>query len=157
MGQISKETKDIYRKHSKKKQRKDSLVRFLLHFLLIPRAIKERKKTKRPRGFVLCQMRINLNRASRMSLHLMQPLNSKKETSLYNEIREVHLVPKSWTKWKKINEFLKDLLKEKSKNNSLAIDEVLGKIQIGPFLSWFLYPGVAKVEETLLLNLWTKF
>ena len=56
-----------------------------------------------------------------------------------------------------MNEFLKDLLKEKSKNNSLSIDEVLGKIQIGPLLSWFLYPGVAKVEETLLLNPWTKF
>ena len=51
------------------------------------------------------------------------------EKSLHDTICEVHPVPSNLNQVKKMNKFLKDLLKEKNKNNSLAIDEILGKIQ----------------------------
>ena len=51
------------------------------------------------------------------------------EKSVPNAICEVHPVLENLNQVKKMDEFLKDLLKEKNKNNSLAIDEILGKIQ----------------------------
>ena len=51
------------------------------------------------------------------------------EKSLHDAICEVHPVPNNLNQVKKMDEFLKDLLKEKNKNNSLAIDEILRKIQ----------------------------
>ena len=46
------------------------------------------------------------------------------EKSPHDVIREVHPVPNNLNQVKKIDEFLKDLLKEKNKYNSLAIDEI---------------------------------
>ena len=40
----------------------------------------------------------------------------------------MHPLPNNLNQVKKMDEFLKDLLKVKNKDNSLAIDEVLGKI-----------------------------
>ena len=51
------------------------------------------------------------------------------EKSLQDAICEVHPVPNNLNQVKKMDEFLKDLLKEKNKNSSLAINEILGKIQ----------------------------
>ena len=57
-----------------------------------------------------------------------------------------------------MDEFLKDLLKEKNKNNSLAIDEILDKIQkrtlsvMGPLSKVWLKLENAK-QSTLLLYL----
>ena len=51
------------------------------------------------------------------------------EKSIYNAICEVHPVTNNLNQVKKMGEFLRDLLKEKNKNGSLAIDEILGKIQ----------------------------
>ena len=51
------------------------------------------------------------------------------EKSLHDAICGVHLVPSNLNQVKKIEKYLKDLLKEKNKNTSLAIDEILGKIQ----------------------------
>ena len=45
-------------------------------------------------------------------------------------ICEVHPVPNNLNQVKKMDEFLKDLSTERYENNSLAIDEILGKIQI---------------------------
>ena len=56
----------------KRSKGKDLLVRLRFHRLLIPRALRVRKKTKKPRGSTLHQMKINLNGISRLSLHLMQ-------------------------------------------------------------------------------------
>ena len=51
------------------------------------------------------------------------------EKSIYDAICEVHPVPNNLNQVKKMDEFLKDLLRGKNKSNSLAIDEMLGKIQ----------------------------
>ena len=50
----------------------DLLVRLRLHRILIPRALRVRKTTKKPRGSILYQMKINLNGTSHLSFHLMQ-------------------------------------------------------------------------------------
>ena len=44
------------------------------------------------------------------------------EKSLHDAVCEVHLVPNNLNQVKKMDKFLKDLLKEKNKNDSLAID-----------------------------------
>ena len=51
------------------------------------------------------------------------------EKSIHDAICEVHPVPNNLKQVKKIDEFLRNLLKGENKNNSLAIDEILGKIQ----------------------------
>ena len=60
------------RNQVKRSEGGDLLVRLRLHRLLIPRALRVRKRTKKPRGSILYQMKINLNRSSCLSLHLMQ-------------------------------------------------------------------------------------
>ena len=62
------------------------------------------------------------------------------ERSFHDAICEVHLVPSNLNQVKKIDGFLKDLLKEKNKNNSLTINEILGKTQkrVSPW--WVSYP-----------------
>ena len=55
--------------------------------------------------------------------------HSLRNTSQSNKICEVHPVPNNLKQVKKMDKFLKDLLKEKNENNSLTIDEILGKIQ----------------------------
>ena len=62
------------KKQSKKRRRRRSRVRLRLHCLLITRVLRMRKKTKKPRGSILYQIKINLNRTSRLRLHLMQTL-----------------------------------------------------------------------------------
>ena len=47
------------------------------------------------------------------------------EKSLQDAICEVHPVPNNLNQVKKMDEFLKDPLKEKNKNNFLTIDEIL--------------------------------
>ena len=59
----------------KRSKGEDLLVRLCLLRLLIPLALRVRKKTKKTRGFILYQMKINLNETSRLSLHLMQKHN----------------------------------------------------------------------------------
>ena len=59
------------RSQVKRSEGGDLLVR-LLHRLLIPRALRVREKTKKPRGSILYQMKINLNGTPRLSLHLIQ-------------------------------------------------------------------------------------
>ena len=51
------------------------------------------------------------------------------EKCIHEAICEVHLVSNNFNQVKKIDEILRDLLKEKNKTNSLAINEILGKIQ----------------------------
>ena len=51
------------------------------------------------------------------------------EKSLHDSICEVHLVPNNLNQVKKMDGFLKDALKEKNENDSLAIDKIPGKIQ----------------------------
>ena len=60
------------RSQVKRSEGGDPLVRLHLHRLLIPRALRVRKKTKEPGGSILYRMKINLNEISRLSLHLMQ-------------------------------------------------------------------------------------
>ena len=60
------------RSQVKRSEGGDLLVCLRLHRHLIPRALRVRKKTKKPRGSILYQMKINLNGTSRLSLHLMQ-------------------------------------------------------------------------------------
>ena len=66
------EEKREVRSQVKRSEGRDLLVRLRLHRLLIPRALRVRKKTKKPRGSILYRMKINLNGTSRLSLHLMQ-------------------------------------------------------------------------------------
>ena len=47
----------------------------------------------------------------------------------HDAICEAHPVPNNLNQVKKIDEFLRDLLKKKNKNNSFVIDEILGKAQ----------------------------
>ena len=56
----------------KRSKGKDLLVRLRFYRLLIPGALRVRKKTKKPRGSTLYQMKINLNGTSRISFRLMQ-------------------------------------------------------------------------------------
>ena len=51
------------------------------------------------------------------------------EKSIHDAICEVHPVPNNLNQVKKIDESLRDLLMEKNKTNSVAVDEILGKIQ----------------------------
>ena len=51
------------------------------------------------------------------------------EKSIHDAICEVHPVPNNLNQVKKMDKFLRDLLKEKNKNNSLDVDEILGKIR----------------------------
>ena len=48
----------------------DLLVHICFHLLLIPRALRVRKKTKKPRDSILYRIKTNLNGTSRLSLHL---------------------------------------------------------------------------------------
>ena len=50
----------------KRSEGEDLLVRLRLYHLLIPRGLRVTKKTKKPRGFILYQMKINLNGFSRL-------------------------------------------------------------------------------------------
>ena len=51
------------------------------------------------------------------------------EKNIHDPICEVHPVTNNLNQVRKMDKFLRDLLKEKNKNNSLAVDEILGKIQ----------------------------
>ena len=51
------------------------------------------------------------------------------EKSIHDAICEVHPEPNNLNQVKKMDKFLRDLLKEKNNNNSLAIDDILGKRQ----------------------------
>ena len=53
------------------------------------------------------------------------------EKSLHNSICEVNPKVDNLHQVKKMDKFLKDLLKEKNKSNLLAIDEILGKYRKG--------------------------
>ena len=70
------------------------------------------------------------------------------EKSLHDLICEVHLVPNNLNQVKKMDEFLKDILKEKNKNNPSAVDEILGKIQKrGSLRNGSLIQSMVKVGE----------
>ena len=81
------------------------------------------------------------------------------EKSLHDAICEVHPVPNNLNQVKKMDEFLKDLLKVKNKYNSLAIDEILGKIQkralsvMGPLSEVWLKLENAKKSDAPPLSL----
>ena len=60
------------RSEAKRGEGEYPLVRLRLHCLLIPGALRVRKKTKKPRGSILYQMKINLDETSLLSLYLMQ-------------------------------------------------------------------------------------
>ena len=60
---------------AKRGKGEDPLVRLCLHRLLIPRALRVWKKTKKQRGSILYQIKINLNGTSCLSLYLMQTLS----------------------------------------------------------------------------------
>ena len=66
-------------------------------------------------------MTINLIGTFRLSVHLMQT-HSLRNTSQSNKICEVNPVPNNLNQVKKMEEFFKDILKEKIKYNFLAID-----------------------------------
>ena len=68
---LDKERREV-RSQVKRSDGGDLLVRLRLHRLLIPRALRVRKKTKKPRGSIFHRMKINLSGTSRLSLHLMQ-------------------------------------------------------------------------------------
>ena len=51
------------------------------------------------------------------------------EKGIHDAICEVHPVPNNLNQVKKMDKFLRDLLKEKNKNNYLDVDEILGKIR----------------------------
>ena len=81
---LNEERRDL-RSQVKRSEGGDLVVRLHLHHLLIPRALSVRKKIKKPTGFILYQMKINLNGTSRLSLHLMQTQmqTSRKTTTNY--------------------------------------------------------------------------
>ena len=62
------------------------------------------------------------------------------EKTIHDAICEVHPVPNNLNRVKKMDEFLRELLKEKNKNNFLAVDEILGKIQKRILSVWVPYP-----------------
>ena len=110
------------RSKSKRSEGEDSLVRLRLHHLLICRALRVRKKTKKH------QFKWDLPSevASNTNTQLEKYIQGK---SLLDAICEVRPVPNTFNQVKKMDKFLKDLMKEKNKNNSLAIHEVLGNKQ----------------------------
>ena len=57
---LNEERRDL-RSQVKRSKGGDLVVRLHLHNLLIPRALSVRKKIKKPTGFILYQMKINLN------------------------------------------------------------------------------------------------
>ena len=79
--------------------------------------------------------------------------------SIHDAICEVHIVPNNLNQVKKIDEFLRDLLKKKKKNNSLAVDEILRKIQkrtisvMGPLSKVWLKLENAKKSDAPPLSL----
>ena len=81
------------------------------------------------------------------------------EKSIHDAICEVHPVPNNLDQVKKMDEFLRDLLKEKNKNNSLADDEIQGKIQkrtlsvMGPLSKVWLKLENAKKSDAPPLSL----
>ena len=81
------------------------------------------------------------------------------ENSIHDTICKVHPVPNNLNQVKKMDEFLRDLLKEKTKNNSLAVDEILGKIQkrtmsvMGPLSKVWLKLENAKKSDAPPLSL----
>ena len=81
------------------------------------------------------------------------------EKSIHNAICEVHPMTNNLNQVKKMDEFLRDLLKEKNKNNSLAINEILGKIQkrtlsvMGPLSKVWLKLENAKKSDAPPLSL----
>ena len=81
------------------------------------------------------------------------------EKILHHAICEVHPAPNKFNKVKKMYKFLKDLLKKKNENNSLAINEILGKIQkralsmIGPLSNVWLKLKNAKNPDAPILFL----
>ena len=149
------------RSQVKRSEGGDLLVCLRLHRLLIPRALRVRKKTKKPRDSILYRTKISLNGTSRLSLHLMQTQFEKciLEKSIHDAICEVHPVPNNLKQVKKIDEFLRNLLKGENKNNSLAIDEILGKIQkkmlsvMAPLSKVWLQLENAKKSDTSPLSL----
>ena len=79
----------------KRSEGEDLLVRLrLYHLLLIPRGLRVTKKTKKPRGFILYQMKINLNGFSRLErIFQTHSLRNTSQKGFYNAICEVHPVP----------------------------------------------------------------
>ena len=81
------------------------------------------------------------------------------EKSIHGAICAVHPLPKNLNQVKKMDKFLRDLLKEKNKNNSLAINEILGKIQkrtlsvMGPLSKLWLKLENAKKSDAPPLSL----
>ena len=81
------------------------------------------------------------------------------EKSIHDAICEVHPVPNNLNQFKRMDEFSRDLLKEKNKNNSLAIDEILGNIQkrtlsvMGPLSKMWLKLENAKKTDAPPLSL----
>ena len=59
---------------------------------------------------------------------------------------KLHQVPNNWNQVKKMCELLKDLLKEKNENNSLAIDEIQDRVlsMIDPLFKVWLKLDTAK-------------
>ena len=92
----------------KRSEGKDLLVRLRVHLLLIPWALRVRKKTKKPRGSILHRMKINLNGTSRLSLHLMQT-HSLRNTSqgkvFTTQSVKYILCQTTWTKSRKSTNF----------------------------------------------------
>ena len=96
------------RSQVKRSEGGDLLVRLRLHHLLIPRALRVRKKTKKPRGSILYRMKINLNGTSRLSLHLMQThsLRNTSQRKVFTT-QSVKYIPcqTTWTKSRKWTNF----------------------------------------------------
>ena len=81
------------------------------------------------------------------------------EKSIHDAVCEVYPAPNNLNQVKKMDEFLRDLLKEKNKNNSLAVDEILGKTQkrtlsvMGPLSKVWLKLENAKKSDAPPLSL----
>ena len=81
------------------------------------------------------------------------------EKSIHDAICELHPVRNNLNQVKKMDEFLRHLLKEKNKNNPLAVDEILGKIQkrtlsvMGPLSKVWLKLENAKKSDAPPLSL----
>ena len=81
------------------------------------------------------------------------------EKSIHEAICEVHPVPNNLNQVKKMDEFLRGLLKEKNTNNSLPVYENLGKIQkrtlsvMGPLSKVWLKLENAKKSDAPPLSL----
>ena len=148
------------RSQVKRSEGGDLLVRLCLHCLVIPRALRVRKKSKKPRGSILYRMKIKWELPSELASYAKTQFQKYiPEKSINDAICEVHLVPNNLSQVKKMDEFLRDLLKEKTKNNSLAVDEILGKIQkrtlsvMGPLSKVWLKLENAKKSDAPPLSL----